>query len=84
MKKKLLFFVATLLAGVTSALAQAYDFYAASPNGQILWYKINSDNISVTVVSPGGYFNEDSKPAGNLIVPDTVYNGGNAYAVTGI
>lgn len=66
--------------------AQNFDFQSVSPNGQVLWYKINPDNESVTLVSYlnewPGYPTESMRPGGNLIIPDTVRYEGNAYAVT--
>ena len=93
MKKKLFLLLTAILVFCTTTKAQNYDFSAVSPNGQTLWYKINPDNVSVSITFPGdceewwdcdhypinsGYH----APAGNLIIPDTVYYGNNAYAVT--
>ncbi len=93
MKKKLFLLLTAILVFCTTTKAQNYDFSAVSPNGQTLWYKINPDSVSVSLTFPGdceewwycdhylinsGYH----APAGNLIIPDTVYYGSNAYAVT--
>lgn len=86
MKKKLFLLVAALAAMGVSA--QDFDFRSVAPNGQVLWYKINPDNESVTLVPYSEewrhyhYPSESMMPAGNLTIPDTVRYEGNAYAVT--
>lgn len=84
MKKVLLLF-ATLFALGQNAFA-IYDFYATAPSGQTLYYRISGGNAIVTY--PGynsdyAYYNY-RKPTGNLIIPDSVTNGGITYAVTSI
>lgn len=84
MKKVLLLF-ATLFALGQNAFA-IYDFYATAPSGQTLYYRISGGNAIVTY--PGynsdyAYYNY-GKPTGNLIIPDSVTNGGITYAVTSI
>ncbi len=84
MKKVLLLF-ATLFALGQNAFA-IYDFYATAPSGQTLYYRISGGNAIVTY--PGynsdyAYYNY-GKPTGNLIIPDSVTNGGTTYVVTGI
>lgn len=84
MKKVLLLF-ATLFALGQNAFA-IYDFYATAPSGQTLYYRISGGNAIVTY--PGynsdyAYYNY-GKPTGNLIIPDSVTNGGITYAVISI
>lgn len=84
MKKVLLLF-ATLFALGQNAFA-IYDFSATAPSGQTLYYRISGGNAIVTY--PGynsdyAYYNY-GKPTGNLIIPDSVTNGGITYAVTSI
>lgn len=84
MKKRLFLLIAALAAMGVSA--QDFDFRSVAPNGQVLWYKINPDNESVTLVPYSEewphYPSESMMPAGNLTIPDTVRYEGNAYAVT--
>lgn len=93
--KKLFLLLTALLVISTTTKAQNNVFSAASPNGQTLWYRINPDNVSVSITFPSEYeewtncdqcpINIDyHAPSGNLIIPDTVYYGNNAYAVTAI
>ena len=84
MKKVLLLF-ATLFALGQNAFA-IYDFSATAPSGQTLYYRISGGNAIVTY--PGynsdyAYYNY-GKPTGNLVIPDSVTNGGITYAVTSI
>ena len=55
MKKNVLILLAVMLLGVPKTFA--YDFSAVAPSGQTLYYSINDDGTSVSVVSPynGGY-----------------------------
>ena len=87
MKKTLIF--AGLLAAFVAL--QAQDFYAVTPSGHRLYYSITSaTEHTVSVVMPTLY--EDASFFNNqfwgqdvdLVIPDTVYNGGTAYRVTGI
>ena len=60
-----------------------YDFSAIAPSGDTLYYKINSDLQTVSVVAP----DSDSwvshfMPIDTLIIPETVSYGGNIYTVT--
>lgn len=85
-----------LIAGIASIQAQIriYDFSATAPTGQTLYYIINNDLSSVTVVAPSPvYVQYDSvyvtwygyaKPCGNLTIPSSVTNDGCSYTVTAI
>ena len=84
MRKRLLSFTLLLLAGLTAAQAQNYDFSATAPTGQTLYYAIDSVTNTVSVTFPSidwvGYI----RPTGNLTLPDSVNNGGITYSVTSI
>ena len=85
--KKTLFLVLFALLGLASAWAQNYDFSSVAPSGDTLYYTItDSTNHTVAVTSPHGpfYWSGYTKPAGTLIIPDTVTNNGAVYAVTSI
>ena len=74
-----------LLIITTTLLAQSYDFSKVAPSGQTLYYKINSDGTSVTVVhekDSSPYYT--TKPTGNLTIPSTVTKGSKTYTVTSI
>ena len=82
-KKSLLFIL--LLLTTATLWAQDYDFSALAPSGQTLYYKINSDGTSVTLVpekNSDPYYT--TKPTGNLTIPSTVTNGSNTYTITSI
>lgn len=66
----------------------AYDFSAVSPSGHTLYYVIHSGTNNVSVVWPNANANDASeswsgftKPSGNVIIPNTVSNGGQTYTV---
>lgn len=89
MKKTLIF--AGLLAAFVAL--QAQDFYAVTPSGHRLYYSITSaTEHTVSVVSPDNAPYEERQFYNNqfygndvdLVIPDTVLNGGVAYTVTGI
>ena len=82
--KKLAFLLALSLC---SLAAWAYDFSAAAPTGQTLYYTITSNTspYTVSVTYPGssswtGY----TQPTGSLTIPSSVTNGGTTYSVTAI
>jgi len=83
MKKNVLILLAVMLLGVPKTFA--YDFSAVAPSGQTLYYSINDDGTSVSVVSPynGGY-GYLTEPTGALTIPSIVSNGGSTYNVTAI
>ena len=66
----------------------AYDFSAVCSTGQTLYYNIvDSENHFVELVYPGSYGNfwiGYTKPSGNLVLPNNVYNAGTEYLVTSI
>ena len=67
-----------LLATVT--VARAFDFSQTLPSGQTLYFDITGS--TVRVVNPDwDYY---VMPAGTLVIPATVSNGGTDYAVTSI
>ena len=78
----LLFFSTAILEGY------AYDFSAVCSTGQTLYYNFTSDStVSVTypqTSSGNDYYLGHPKPAGYLIIPDSVIYGGTTYRVTGI
>ena len=82
--KKLAFLLALSLC---SLAAWAYDFSAAAPTGQTLYYTITSNTspYTVSVTYPGsstwsGY----TQPTGSLTIPSSVTNGGTTYSVISI
>ena len=91
MKKRLLTYALLLLAGIGIAYGQNnFDFSAVSSSGHTLFYHINPDDTTVTVVSPSGWSWaeswewEDYLPWGSLTIPSTVSYGGSTYGVTAI
>lgn len=52
MRKHLFSLLLLFSAGIMAVHAQRYDFSAINSSGDTLYYKINSDSSSVTVVSP--------------------------------
>ena len=84
MKKNALILLAVMLWGVPKAFA--YDFSAVAPSGQTLYYSINDDGTSVSVVGPSDYgeYSGFTEPTGALTIPSIVSNGGSTYNVTAI
>ena len=84
MRKQLFSLAILLLAGLGLAHGQTsnYDFSAVSPSGDTLFYKINSDSATVSVVNPN--YSYHYKPSGNLVIPPSVPYGGVGYTVTTI
>lgn len=69
----------------------AYNFSAVAPSGQTLYYKIVNGNAVVTYKekyiysqSNTNYYYNGTKPAGNLVIPDSVTYQNITYSVTGI
>lgn len=90
MKKILSFFAAFILLGAfTSKMwAQNYDFFAAAPSGQTLYYIIENDGSSVCITYPIDDYNNGytgyEHPTGALIIPSSVTYNGTTYTVTKI
>lgn len=90
MKRIITLFFATILAGQVLA-TDNYDFSAKCSSGQILYYKITSDNEPYTIrvaypnyKSSSDYYYGYTKPSGELIIPSKVLYLGNEYSVTSI
>ena len=87
MRKAILSFLLLLLTGFKIAYGQGnYDFSALCSTGQTLFYQINTDNTSVTVVPPDyyGWYDSDYQISGNITIPSSVSYGGSSYNVTAI
>ena len=72
MKRRLFSILLILTVGILSANAQRYDFSAIGPSGDTLYYKINTDSSSVTVVSPSPnywYYMQGYHHAYHIIIP---------------
>ena len=86
MKKIQIIFL--LLVASINVYADNYDFSAVCSTGQTLYYNFTSDStVSVTypqTSSGNDYYLGHPKPAGYLIIPDSVIYGGTTYRVTGI
>lgn len=81
------YFSALLLLLFWFSNLHAYDFSAESPNGQYLYYFINSDGSSITLTYPGSaaaHWDGYNIPTGNIIIPHQVSHEGVLYAVTAI
>ena len=87
MRKTILSFLLLLLTGFKIAYGQGnYDFSSLCSTGQTLFYQINTDNTSVTVVPPDyyGWYDSDYQISGNITIPSSVSYGGSSYNVTAI
>lgn len=64
----------------------AFDFSSVCPSGQTLYYVINLDESSVSLFYPDSNYGYTGfiEPVGNVVIPDTIYNEGKVYVVTGI
>lgn len=86
MKHTITFFAVVMMAMAVPQNVKAYDFSAVSPSGDMLYYTINGN--SVTVVHPASdfndYWNGYTEPTGNLIIPEIVSYMGMAFPVTSI
>ena len=75
---KRVFFLLFAVAFLAINTAMAYDFSAIAPSGQTLYYEINGNGNSVTLVYPSVGWDGYNKPTGTLIIPSSVtYNGVN-------
>ena len=84
MKSQLVIFLFLLV-----NVAQAYDFSAACPTGQPLYYSItDAENFKVRVTFPGptidSAYYDIEQPEGSLYIPEQVAFNGNIYEVTSI
>lgn len=92
-----LFFMLFCMVGMTKSYADDYDFSAVCSTGQTLYYRItNSATHEVQLTYPHygatlfltfgyySYWNNYTKPTGDIIVPKQVENNGVTYTVTSI
>ena len=62
-----------------------YDFRAACPEGQVMYFKILADSATVRVTHPGPnwpYYDPEHRMHGSVTVPDEVEWQGRSYRVT--
>ena len=88
MKQAILLLVLLSVAGMTKMYA-SYDFSAVCETGQTLYYTItDAENHYVKLTYPGTDFNNGwygfTKPAGDLVLPESVQYDGLTYSVTSI
>lgn len=81
--KTLLALLALLAFAANMHGQSVYDFSAAAPTGQTLYYKI-SDSAQVSVVNPRTNNSDSNYVAGDLVIPETVSYCGTTYTVTGL
>ena len=81
--KTLLAFLAVLAFAANMHGQSVYDFYAAAPTGQTLYFKI-CDSAQVNVVNPRTNNSDSNYVAGDLVIPETVSYCGTTYTVTGL
>lgn len=82
-------FVTVLLSVVFFVDAYAYDFSAACPTGQVLYYSIiDAEHHYVSIECPNFSYYAPwqgfDKPMGDVEIPSTVFFQGTAYTVTAI
>ena len=82
MKKKLLLLATLLAIMAVPRNVLAYDFSAAAPSGQTLYYNIMNGHAEV--VRNGSFINNSNYVSGDLIIPSSVTYNGHTYAVTTI
>lgn len=81
---KPLFALLAVLAFAANMHGQSvYDFSAAAPTGQTLYFKI-CDSAQVSVVNPRTNNSDSNYVAGDLVIPETVSYCGTTYTVTGL
>lgn len=81
--KTLIAFLAVLAFAANMHGQSVYDFSAAAPTGQTLYYKI-SDSAQVSVVNPRTNNSDSNYVAGDLVIPEMVSYCGTTYTVTGL
>ena len=89
MNKRIILFSFLLSLLALPMVASAYDFSAVAPNGQTLYYNINSGTTTVSITYPGtsnnsGYYSGYTLPTGDLTIPSNVTYNGTTYSVTSI
>lgn len=78
--------ICLILCGLNTAWAQ-YDFRAACPEGQLMYFKIHADSATVSVTHPGPnwpYYDPGHKMHGAVTVPQEVEWQGRRYRVTAV
>lgn len=86
MLKKLFFSLLCVAFFGSLPLKAQYDFSAAAPRGQMLYYQIlgSGDSVRVTHPEKEWPYYADNKPVGDLSIPETVTYGGRTYRVVEI
>ena len=67
---------------LVATAARAFDFSAAAPTGQTVYYSIVPAMQEVMVVSPATDWEDYDTPSGLLVLPDTVVHNDISYRVT--
>ncbi len=85
MKHKVFLLTTLLMALAIPQHILAYDFSAVAPSGQTLYYDIVGDRVFVTSQNSNyPFYDDSSKPTGELIIPSSVTFGPDTYSVFGI
>jgi hypothetical protein len=82
--KRLTLLVASLLMMLSTQQANAQDFFAVNNDGDTIYYNITSPTPPLTVEVTSFIDYLPFRYTGNIVIPESVTNGGNIYSVTAI
>ena len=85
--RKFLLILSLLLVGMMPARATHYDFSATVSSGQTLFFKIEGNGVKVVSqysLANATNYDDNNRPTGNLVIPNSISNDSASYVVVGI
>ena len=87
MRKSIVLLAFMLMAGMMPAMAAHYDFSASVSSGQTLFFKIEGNGVKVVSQysqANATNYDDNNRPTGNLVIPNSISNDSASYVVVGI
>lgn len=87
MRKSIVLLAFMLMAGMMPARATHYDFSATVSSGQTLFFKIEGNGVNVVSQysqANATNYDDNNRPTGNLVIPNSISNDSASYVVVGI
>lgn len=87
MRKSIVLLAFMLMAGMMPARATHYDFSATVSSGQTLFFKIEGNGVKVVSqysLANATNYDDNNRPTGNLVIPNSISNDSASYVVVGI
>lgn len=87
MRKSIVLLAFMLMAGMMPVMAAHYDFSAMVSSGQTLFFRIEGNGVKVVSQysqTNATNYDDNNRPTGNLVIPNSISNDSASYVVVGI